>query len=370
MDAQRELYNAALEERRGAWRWEGRSVSRYEQFKELTAFDHPLLAFGTVPARGTLTRLDRAFSAFFRRCSRGERPGFPRFKAKGRFRCVEYGDRRCWAYKPDTRRVYFMGVGCVRFVAHRRALEGTPKTCLLRKEGRRWAAYVVFEVSRPEPLAPTGTSIGIDLGVEVLVATSDGELVKNPRHLRHAARRLATAQRLVTGRKRGSQRRRKAAGQVAAIHRKIANQRRDLHHHLTKALVARYDVIVHENLAPGRMTRRPRPRPNAEGGFDLNGARSKAGLNREILAAGWGQFLRVLAYKAEEAGRELVAVDPRFTSVTCHTCGHVDPGSRIGAVFRCSACGQGAHADVNAARNILRAGLALRREREARKQAV
>src|SRR5437867_12060628 len=82
LDVQRELYNAALEERRGAWRWERRSVKRYEQFKELTGWDHPMLEFGVVPARGTLARLDRAFAAFYRRCRRGERPGFPRFKAK------------------------------------------------------------------------------------------------------------------------------------------------------------------------------------------------------------------------------------------------------------------------------------------------
>src|SRR5438132_8613108 len=99
VDAQRELYNAALEQRRGAWRWERRSVSRYEQFRELTGWDHPLLAFGVVPARGTLARLDRAFAAFYRRCQRGEQPGFPLFKAKGRFHSIDYGDRGCRAYK-------------------------------------------------------------------------------------------------------------------------------------------------------------------------------------------------------------------------------------------------------------------------------
>src|SRR5439155_10867274 len=120
LDGQRELYNAALEERRGAWRWERRSVSRHEQFGELTGWDHPVLAFGVVPARGTLTRLDRAFAAFYRRCRRGERPGYPRFKAKARFDSVEYGDRSCWTYRPESSRVSFMGVGAVRFSRHRR----------------------------------------------------------------------------------------------------------------------------------------------------------------------------------------------------------------------------------------------------------
>jgi putative transposase len=365
LDGQRELYNAALEERRGAWRWERRSVSRYEQFKELTGWDHPVLEFGVVPARGTLARLDRAFSAFYGRCRRGERPGFPRFKAKARFGSVDYGDRGCWAYRPGSSRVSFMGVGAVKFSRHRRPMPGRPKTCVLRREGRRFVAYVVFEVDQPEPRAATGRVVGIDLGLEELVATSDGELMTNPRHLRHSAGRLAAAQRLVAGRKRGSNRRRRAGARVAAIHHKIADQRRDLHHHLSRGLVDHYDLIVHEDLAIPNMVRRPAPRPNVEGGYDPNGASAKAGLNREILAAGWGQLLRLLSYKAEEAGREIIAVDPRHTSRTCPACRHVDGGNRRGAVFLCLRCGHQAHADVNAAQNILRAGLARRLEREA-----
>src|SRR5205085_12388081 len=99
LESQRELYNAALEARRGAWRWERRSVRRFEQFGELSGWDHPILEFGVVPARGTLTRLDRAFAAFYRRCRTGAKPGFPRFKSKIRFDSVEYGDRGSWAYR-------------------------------------------------------------------------------------------------------------------------------------------------------------------------------------------------------------------------------------------------------------------------------
>jgi putative transposase len=289
----------------------------------------------------------------------------PPFKGQARFDSVEYGDKGCWAYRPEAARAYFKGVGHVRFARHRRDLQGTVKTCVLRREGRRYFACMVFEVEPAKPLAPTGQAVGIDLGVEELVATSEGELVTNPRHLRKSADRLAAAQRLTAGRRRGSQRRRKAAAQVGAIHRKIANQRRDLHHHVSKSLVARYDLIAHEDLAITNMTRRPAPRPNFEGGFDPNGAAVKAGLNREILAAGWGQLLRMLSYKAEEAGREMIAVDPRHTSRTCPRCGHVDGGNRSGAVFRCLRCGHAAHADVNAAENILWAGLARRFEREA-----
>jgi putative transposase len=113
------------------------------------------------------------------------------------------------------------------------------------------------------------------------------------------------------------------------------------------------------------MVRRPKPRPNDEGGFDPNGAAAKATLNREILAAGWAQLLRFITYKAEEAGRDVIAVNPRHTSQTCHQCGHVDAENRHATKFRCTSCGHVDHADINAARNILRAGLAHRRQREA-----
>jgi putative transposase len=108
------------------------------------------------------------------------------------------------------------------------------------------------------------------------------------------------------------------------------------------------------------MTRRPKPRPDSEGGYEPNGATAKAGLNKSILDAGWGMFLRVLAAKAESAGRQMIAVNPRHTSQRCAQCGHTVAGNRVSqAEFRCLACGHHAHADVNAAINILRAGLAL-----------
>ena len=108
--------------------------------------------------------------------------------------------------------------------------------------------------------------------------------------------------------------------------------------------------------------RRPRPRKDEDTGTYLaNGAKAKGGLNRSIHDAGWGQLLSFLAYKVEEAGRELIAVDPRYTSQRCSSCGHVEAANRCSqAEFRCLACGHKAQADVNAAQNILRAGRARR----------
>jgi putative transposase len=111
---------------------------------------------------------------------------------------------------------------------------------------------------------------------------------------------------------------------------------------------------------------RPRPRPDGDGGHQPNGAAAKAGLNKSILDAGWGLFLRILSAKAESAGRQVIAVDPRHTSQRCAQCGHTEAGNRASqAEFRCLACGHHAHADVNAARNILRAGLVLQEAQQA-----
>jgi putative transposase len=139
----------------------------------------------------------------------------------------------------------------------------------------------------------------------------------------------------------------------------VANQRKDLAHHLSRRLVNDHDLIVLEHLRIPHMTRRPRPRPNGKGGFDHNGASAKAGLNRSIADAGWGMLCSMLVYKAEDAGRELITVDPRHTSTMCAPCGHTEGENRVSqAVFRCRRCGHEDHADINAARNILRAGRA------------
>src|ERR1039457_7156359 len=106
------------------------------------------------------------------------------------------------------------------------------------------------------------------------------------------------------------------------------------------------------------MTWPTKPRFGGKGGYEANGATAKAGLNRSINDAGWGALRAMIDYKAESAGREVIAVDPRNTSRTCSGCGHVSAGNRHGPVFRCQCCGHEAHADVNAAENILRAGRA------------
>ena len=356
----RELYNAALEERRGAWQWEKRSVSYFDQSRELTELGSvrpDTLAFGVTVCRGTLKRLDRAFQAFFRRCKAGQTPGFPRFKGRGQFDSLQWEDRNGWTLYEDSKRLRLHGIGHVKVRLHR-PIRGTPKTITVRREGKRfWVSVHCVDVPA-QPLPSTGREVGIDLGVDQLVATSDGQLIENARFATRGQEALGRAQRELSSKTPGSHRRQKAKERVGNHHRKIANQRRDFAHQVSRQLVNDYDLIVYEDLKIRNMTRRPKPRPDGEGGCEANRAKAKSGLNRSILDAGWGYLLAMIRYKAESAGREVVAVDPRNTSRTCPRCGLVSAGNRCGAVFRCLGCGHSAHADINAACNILRAGRA------------
>lgn len=370
LDDHRDLYNAALEHRRTAYRKAGVSIRYGVQSADLKHIraDDPngqgRWSFSSQQA--TLRRLDKAFTAFFKRVREGGTPGYPRFKGRGWFDTVEWpkdGDGCRWDSQPGhpaTTFVRLQGVGHVKVHQHR-PVKGVVKTTSVKREGDRWYVVLSCDDVPAEPLPATGAVVGIDLGVASFATTSDGRHVDNPRHLAATAEHLAAAQRVLARKKRGSGRRRKAVARVAALHGKVRRQRLDGAHKAANALVVDYDVIVHEALKVANMTKRAAPKPDGEGGFLPNGGAAKSGLNRSIMDAGWGVFLTILSHKAESAGRELIAVNPANTSRTCARCGHCAKENRVTqAEFRCVSCGHTAHADVNAAINILRAGLALR----------
>jgi putative transposase len=369
----RQLYNAALEERREAWRMGRHRVTFYSQdtqLKEIRGQDPERYGRWSFSCeRAAVRRLDRAFQGFFRRCAAGEKPGYPRFKGRGWWDSIEWpaghGARWDSVPHPTVTRVYLMGVGHVRVHQHR-PVKGRVKAITARREVGRWYVVVSCDDVPAEPLEPAGAVVGIDMGVASFLTASDGTQAPHPHHLTAAAGRLTAAQRDLASKKRGSGRRKKAAAKVARLHAKVRRQRLDHAHKTARALVRDHDLIAHEKLQVTNMTRRSRPRPDGDGGHQPNGTAAKAGLNKSILDAGWGIFLRVLAAKAESAGRQLIAVDPRHTSQRCAQCGHTAAGNRVTQeAFRCLACGHHAHADVNAAINILREGLALQEARHA-----
>jgi putative transposase len=370
------LYNGALQERRDAYRHVSKTSVRYgqqsAQLKEIRAFDPERQGRWSFSSQqATLRRLDRAFAAFFRRVKSGETPGYPRFRGVNWFDTVEFprdGDGCRWDSTPHdpTTRVRIQGVGHVGVKQHRPVV-GKVKTVSVKREGNRWYVVLTAEQEQHEPLPATGSVIGIDLGIANFLADSNGAFVPNPRHGRRTAAKLETAQQALSRCTRRSNRRHKAVAKVAGLHRKVRRQRLDHAHKSALVLVRAHDLIAHEDLRIRNMTRSPAPKPDPHrpGAFLPNGATAKAGLNRSIADAGWGVFLTILHAKAESAGREVIAVDPRNTSRTCPGCGHVSAENRpTQEKFHCVSCGHRAHADTVGALNVLRAGLA---RRDARK---
>jgi putative transposase len=364
IDAHREVYNAALQERRDAWQATRTRISYGDQSAQLTDIraERPDIAIWSFSSQqATLRRLNRAFDGFFRRLKAGAKPGFPRFKSQSRFQSAEWpkdGDGARW--HPDTNRVYLKGIGQVKVTVHR-AVRGEVKTIQVRREGRRWMLVLSCDKVANDPLPTTGKIVGVDVGVASFVTTSDGRHICNPLWTRVASDKLSRAQRALVRKQSGSNNRRKARQTLAARHRKIANQRRDFHHKRAHELVTDYDLIAVEDLNIANMLRRAKPVPDLHepGRFLPNGAAAKSGLNRSIGDAAWGQFISILRAKAEDAGRAYYEIDPRHTSDRCEQCGYADKKNRVTqALFACHACGYTAHADEHAARNILRAGLA------------
>ncbi|WP_224274914.1 RNA-guided endonuclease TnpB family protein [Streptomyces sp. LS1784] len=369
------LYNGALQERRDAWRHVSGTTVRYgdqsAQLKEIRAFDPERQGRWSFSSQqATLRRLDKAFAAFFRRVKSGGKPGYPRFRGVNRFDTVDFpkdGDGCRWDCAPQdaVTGVRFQGVGHVKVHRHR-AVVGTVKTISVKREGKRWYVVLTAEQARPEPLPATGSVVGIDMGTANFLADSDGGFVPSPRDGRKAAANLEAAQQALSRCKRRGNRRRKAVEAVARLHRKVRRQRLDHAHKTALGLVREHDLIAHEDLKIRSMVRAPAPKPDPDrpGAFLPNGAAAKAGLNRSISDAGWGVFLTILRAKAESAGREVIAVDPRNTSRTCPACGHVSAKNRpTQDTFHCTGCGHRAHADTVGAVNVLRAGLARRNAR-------
>jgi putative transposase len=297
LDLQRELYNAALEERIGAWNWEQRKVTYFDQLKTLTGLKDvrpEVVACGITLCRGTLKRLDWAFAGFFRRVKRGETPGFPRFRSAQRWDSLQWEDISGWKVN-DAHKLRLLGIGEIK-MNYYRPLEGIPKAITVKREGKKWWLSLRCADVPEKPLPPTGREVGIDLGIVNIVATSDGELLKSEQFGSRAKEKLADAQRRLASKQRGSNRRRRQVEVVARCHRKVADQRRNAAHQLSRQLVNEFDFIALEDLSIARMTRAPRPKvdPSNPGEYLPNGAARKAGLNRSINDAGWGQLVSMI----------------------------------------------------------------------------
>jgi putative transposase len=242
------------------------------------------------------------------------------------------------------------------FSVTHRVPAGRAKTCALVKDGDQWFAAVTREVEVPEPdpaAAAQRPAVGIDRGVALLLADSDGRVVQNPRAFEAHRPALAKAQRRAARKRKGSKNQQRAKARMSRIHRRSRRQREAVLHRESKHYAESQGAVFVERLDVRGMTR------SASGTLDEPGTNvaQKAGLNRAILDAGWGRFLGMLRYKSLPLGTRVGEVPSAFSSQTCAACGHVSSDSRKSqSKFECVACGHRANADVNAAQVILRRG--------------
>jgi putative transposase len=353
----RELYNAALSERRDAYRMAGKSITYYDQQNDFPEIKHEIRPeYEDIAAhvlQDVLNRLHKAFQNFFRCCKNGENPGYPRFQGRNRYDSFTYPDGAGWQF--DGHYVLLTKIGSINVKLHR-PLEGKIKTVTIKREVDQWYVYFSCEVPEPEKLEVRYEDVGVDLGVTHLATLSNGEMIEHPRYYRRAKKTLERRQQALSRKKRESHRRDKARKLVGKAHRKVARQRKDFLHKESRKLVNRYQVIVFEDIQIRNLTKHAKPKQDEATALYLpNGASAKSGLTQSILDAGWGTFMQLCRVKAAWAGRSIVKVNPRYTSQVCSQCGTVRKKTLEERWHSCE-CGVELDRDVNAAMNILRLG--------------
>jgi transposase len=358
----RYMWNLALEQWLMWTRDKGPTPNFAEQCRQLT---EARATFGWLRAgsqtvqQQALRDFDQAVKNFY--AGNHRRPTWRKAALHEGFRIVGGQASRIMKLSRKWAAVLVPKVGWVRLRLSR-AIPEAKSYRITRDRAGRW--HIAFAAIPPPIPAPgTGEVVGVDRGVTVSAALSTGEVLACPGLSEREQDRLKHLQRRLARCRRGSNRRRRIKAAIAKLHTRAGDRRKDWVEKNSTDLARRFDVVRVEDLRIARLTRRPRPKadPERPGAYLPNRRRAKAGLNRGILANGWGALVCRLEQKA--AGR-VEKVNPAYTSQTCSVCGHCAPENRESqAVFRCVACGHEANADVNAAVNIA-AGRAVSARRE------
>ncbi|MGH7169028.1 MAG: RNA-guided endonuclease InsQ/TnpB family protein [Gemmataceae bacterium] len=336
------LYNHFLEERKEQWEKHKKSVNYHTQATSLPPLkvNRPRLAnVHSQVLQNVAVRIDLAFKAFFRRVKAGEKPGYPRFRGKGRYDSMTFpqvpvGCELCNGFLRLSK------VGTVKVILHRK-LEGKPKTCTIRRSSTgKWYACFSCEVAQPKPLRKNNIVAGIDVGLHSFATLSTGESIDNPRFFRTEEKALAKAQRRLCKEAKGTPERARRRKPVARIHERIAFRRLDFAHQTARKIVNGFGFLAVEDLEVNRMIH-------------------NRCLSKSISDVAWSLFFTILFFKAASAGRTIVKVKPAYTSQDCSHCGHRQKMPLAEREFRCPCCQAVLNRDHNAALNILRIGLGL-----------
>jgi len=302
--------------------------------KELPALKDAFPEYRTVGSQvlqDVIQRLDRAFQGFFRRVKAGNaKAGFPRFKSFARYDSFTLKQT---GWRLEGRYLYVKGIGRFKLFLSR-PIEGDIKTVTVRRTATgKW--FVCFSCDHvPERVFPEVTdAVGIDMGLECFCKDSDDHTVDNPRFLSQGAKLIRRRSRSLARKKKGSQNRKEARILLAKAHETIRNQRYDFAHKTANYYVAQYHEIYIEDLNVRNMVKNRH-------------------LAKSISDAAWGTFFECLTYKAAEAGRQIIEVNPRNTSQNCSQCGALVPKTLSVRVHHCPSCGVTLDRDFNAALNI------------------
>ncbi|HWZ18657.1 MAG TPA: transposase [Ktedonobacteraceae bacterium] len=345
-----ETYNAALDERKSAYRIAGVSLEYEHQCAELPGCKEVRPELREVPSQvlqEAVKRVDLAFEAFFRRVENAEKSGYPRFRPRSRYGSLsfkQYGNS--FHVLPGTKKnkgtLVLSKLGHVKMVLHR-AIKGRPKTATVKRTPTgKWYVSISVEMSEEElqekrlPACPE--AVGIDVGLKTFAYLSTGEQIENPRFFRSEEAALARASRKHSKAPRGSEERSKKRIVVARVHERIGNRRKNFIEQEVNKLIKRFGVLAVEALVVRNMMQHPK-------------------LAKSIADASWSIFFTHLLDKAEEAGRVVVRVNPAYTSQTCSACRHLQPMPLSVRVYECPHCGLIIDRDYNGSKNILEEAL-------------
>lgn len=335
------VYNQTLALCRDAWEQRQETLRLYDTqalLPEWKAGRKTLKLVHSQVLQNVQVRVDLAFKAFFRRVKAGEKEvGFPRFKGFGRYHSMTYPQYGNGA-RLEGNKLILSKVGVVFLNLHR-PVEGRIKTVTLRRSSTgKWFVAFAVEQERSIPATAPEAAVGVDVGLEKFATLSTGEMIDNPRFFHGDEHDLKRAQRRLSEQPKGTSERAKRRKVIARTHERIANRRKNFAHQHSRQLVNRFGVIVFEDLSITRML-------------------GNHCLAKSIADAAWNQLTSYTRYKAEDAGRAYVEIDPRGTSQRCSQCGAVVKKPLSIRVHQCPHCGIEIDRDLNAAYNILRLGL-------------
>lgn len=337
----RSVYSATLAARKNTYEREGKSLNYYATARLLPTWKAnytPLKEVHAQVPQNVQVRVDLAFQAFFRRVKAGEEPGYPRFKGQGQYSSITYPQYGNGVWLKDTT-LHLSKIGDVKVILHR-PVKGDNKTVTIQRSAGKW--YVCFSCEvESQPLPLSAEVVGVDLGLKTFAVLSTGDKIQRQRWMKRDAKDIARLQRQKEKLAKGSPERQTVVKALNHAYQRQTNRRNDFAHQQSRRLVNRFGVMVFEKLDIQDM--------------QANGNKT---INQGIADVAWGKFVQYSTYKAENAGRAVVRVNPRGTTQMCSGCGEIVPKDLSIRVHECSQCGLRIDRDLNAALNILGRGLA------------